>query len=306
MKVLFTGVSSFTGFWIANYFANNGCVVDAILTKKSLNEYDSLRIARLSNLQSNINLIFDCKFGDNTFLSLLKNNKYEIIIHHASYVNNYNSNSFDWKLATNENTYNIENVVEEISVNPNAIFAFSSTVFEKGGLEMDQPINKYALSKKNSKDIIEFFCFKNKIKFTNVYIPNPFGPFEDLKLNHYILNSWQQGNEVIIKTPSYIRDFLPVDLLAISYFDHIISLQKKNALKSSFSPSGYKMTINNYLSFLANKLYLLTGEKKFYKSETQENYNEPIELVNEFKVLTNENWDENRFWIQYFNYYNFI
>ena len=75
MKVLFTGVSSFTGFWIANYFGINGYDVDAILTKKTITQYDSIRTNRLLKLNSNIKLIYDCKFGDNNFLSLLKNNK---------------------------------------------------------------------------------------------------------------------------------------------------------------------------------------------------------------------------------------
>jgi len=306
MKVLFTGVSSFTGFWIANYFGINGYDVDAILTKKTITQYDSIRTNRLLKLNSNIKLIYDCKFGDNNFLSLLKNNKYDIIIHHASYVNSYNSNNFDWKFAIDENTHNIENVIQEISLNPNVIFAFSSTVFEKGGVTMEQPINKYALSKKISKDIIEYFCYKNNIKFTNIYIPNPFGPFEDLKLNYHVLNSWQHEKEVIINTPTYIRDFLPVDLLAISYFDHIFSLQNINTINNSFSPSGYRMNIHNYILFLSNKLFDLTGNRKFFKSNNQENYNEPLELINDYNVLSNKKWNEDYFWVQYFNYYNFI
>lgn len=306
MKILFTGISSFTGFWIANYFANKGYTIDAVLTKKTIRQYDSLRSERLSKLSDNINLIFDCKFGDNKFISLIRSNQYEIIIHHASNVNNYNSDSFDWQLAINENTNNIEIVIEEIASNSNTIFAYSSTVFEKGGISKDQPINKYAFSKKISKEIIKFFCVKYNIKFTQIYITNPFGPLEDLKLNHHILSSWKKNTDVVIKTPKYIRDFIPVDLLAISYFEHIVSLQTSNNLISSYSPSGYKMKISDYLNFLSNKLYQLIGDKKEFKTEDQINFSEPIELVNDSNVLLNAIWNEKEFWVQYFNYYKFI
>ena len=306
MKILFTGISSFTGFWIANYFASKGYTIDAVLTKKNITQYDSLRIERLTRLSDNINLIFDCRFGDNKFISLIKSNQYDIIIHHASNVKDYSSNSFDWQLAINENTNNIEIVIKEISANSNAIFSYSSTVFEKGGISKDDPINKYAFSKKLSNEIIKYFCFKYGIKFTQIFISNPFGPFEDFKLNHHILTSWKSCLDFVIKTPEYIRDFIPVDLLAISYFEHIISLQITNNLIHSYSPSGYQMKIVDYVFFLSNKLKQHSGDEKNYKTENQINFSEPIKLVNETNVLSNKTWNEKEFWFKYFNYYNFI
>jgi hypothetical protein len=66
------------------------------------------------------------------------------------------------------------------------------------------------------------------------------------------------------------------------------------------------MNIHNYILFLSNKLFDLTVNRKFFKSHNQENYNEPLELINDYNVLTNKKWNEDDFWVQYFNYYNFI
>ena len=48
MKILLTGVSSFTGFWFANELSNKGHDVIATFTKDSVDDYEGIRKQRVS------------------------------------------------------------------------------------------------------------------------------------------------------------------------------------------------------------------------------------------------------------------
>ena len=54
MKILFTGISSFTGYWFAKELSEKGHEIIATLTKDSLDDYEGIRKERLLHLQNKI------------------------------------------------------------------------------------------------------------------------------------------------------------------------------------------------------------------------------------------------------------
>ena len=67
MKILFTGGSSFTGFWFVTELARAGHDVVAIF-RKPADEYDEdLRSTRVQNLSDLCRCVHGCTFGDDRF-----------------------------------------------------------------------------------------------------------------------------------------------------------------------------------------------------------------------------------------------
>ena len=107
MKVLFTGSSSFTGYWFVNYLLNQGHSVFSTFTKKKLEDYNELKWTRVQKLLNKVHPEFDTKFGDEKFLDLINTGDFDLICHHGAEVTDYKSLDFDILSAFKNNTNNI-------------------------------------------------------------------------------------------------------------------------------------------------------------------------------------------------------
>jgi len=64
--------------------------------------------------------------------------------------------------------------------------------------------------------MFRYHCGEARIPLGKFVIPNPFGPFEEPRFTAYLMRSWKDGKPAGVKTPDYVRDNVPVDLLAPS------------------------------------------------------------------------------------------
>src|SRR5208282_5999641 len=95
MKILFTGGSSFTGYWFIKELASCGHEVVAIF-RHPVDEYpDFLRRIRVRALIEICRPVFGVSFGDDHFLDLIKGETWDLFCHHAAEVSDYKSPDFN-------------------------------------------------------------------------------------------------------------------------------------------------------------------------------------------------------------------
>ena len=197
-----------------------------------------------------------------------------------------------------ENTNNIKEVFKLIDCK--SLVVISNTIFQNIPAKKYKAVNNYGVSKSNSFNQIKNFCKKNNIKFKSIYITNPWGIYEEKKLNFYLIKKWFNNKNPIISHPNYIRDNIYIDNLSKSYKKIVLS--KSN--KIHYFPSGICSS---------NKLFIEAFKKKFEKffnkkvKVTYANnsiYNQPICRINGDRISKKVNIKQNL--NNYFLYYQKI
>src|SRR6185436_4524078 len=69
-------------------------------------------------------------------------------------------------------------------------------------------------------------------------IPNPFGPYEEPRFCNYLMQSWFKGEVPTVRTPLYVRDNIPVDLMAAAYAEFTAQLPSRHGV-TKLNPSFY-------------------------------------------------------------------
>jgi UDP-glucose 4-epimerase len=214
MKILFTGSSSFTGYWFIKALAAAGHEVVATFQGK---EYEGVRANRVSLLKEHCHRIFECPFGSYAFLSLLDSGRWDVLCHHAADVTDYKSPQFDAIRALQRNTLNLPEVLERLKVRGVSKVVLTGSVFEQRegiGSDPNQAFSPYGLSKGLTADYFHYYCRAAGIPLHKFIIPNPFGPYEEPRLTSFLIQEWSKKVTAVIKTPDYIRDNIHVSLLA--------------------------------------------------------------------------------------------
>src|SRR6516165_1281941 len=131
MRILFTGASSFTGFWFVRELARAGHEIVATF-RRPLDAYtDEVRRARVALLAPMCQPVPGVEFGDDSFLALLKGKPgFDILCHHAAEVTNYKSPAFDVSGALATNTRNFAAVTEALAARGCCRLVLTGSVFE--------------------------------------------------------------------------------------------------------------------------------------------------------------------------------
>src|SRR5271166_4246294 len=95
MKILFTGGSSFTGFWFIRQLVAAGHEVTAVFRKPIEAYVDDPRRRRITLVSSLCRPVHGCSFGDDRFLTLIGQGGCDLLCQHAATVTNYRSIEFD-------------------------------------------------------------------------------------------------------------------------------------------------------------------------------------------------------------------
>ena len=306
MKILFTGASSFTGFWFVNQLCENKHQVNCILTGSSLDDYSGVRKARLMLLEPSVNYIFSTRFGDENFINQVKAEEYDLICHHAAYVNNYKEPSFDVIEATKNNTNNVFQLMQVLQTVKCKHLLLTGSVFEGSeGLAKDNSIHfsPYGLSKSLSYQVFDFYAKASNINIAKFVIPNPFGPYEEPRFTAYLMNKWKNNEVPHVGTPDYIRDNIPVALLA-NYYTHFCN-DFINGKQSKISPSSFAGSQGSFTQIVANEVKKRTNWNCEFVLDKQTNFAEPMDRIGVDKIAEVENdFSYSNFWDEFVNYYN--
>src|SRR5271157_2923091 len=132
MKILFTGGSSFTGFWFIQELAAAGHEVTALFRKRAEDYSDDVRRQRVTIASRFCRPVHGCSFGDASFLTLAGAGSWDLLCHHAADVTNYKSPGFDAIGAVQNNTHNLPAVLDSLKSAGCSRILLTGSVFEGG------------------------------------------------------------------------------------------------------------------------------------------------------------------------------
>jgi len=111
MRVLFTGASSFTGYWFVRELVAAGHEVVAAM--RGAGAYEGLRGERVRMVRELCETRFSCAFGTGDFLALAKTS-FDVLCHHGAQVGDYRSPDFDPYQAAAANLHRLPEVLRAL------------------------------------------------------------------------------------------------------------------------------------------------------------------------------------------------
>lgn len=282
MNILFTGASSFTGYWFINELAARGHTMTAVFTG-SRESYASvaLRNERVSRLGKICTAVFETSFGSSRFFDLLANQTFDLFCHHAAAVAGYKSPDFDIQAAVTANTFQCRAVLQKLSTKGCARVLLTGSVFEGGegaGSQGLPHFSAYGLSKSLTAQVFAHYAAEAGMQLNRFVIPNPFGAFEEKRFVHYLFNQWLNKLTPAVNTPLYVRDNIHVQLLA-QYYAHYAAQQPRTG-NEKFAPYGYIESQGAFVQRLAAEMKERLQLPCAFTLNRQQQFNEPFFRTN--------------------------
>jgi UDP-glucose 4-epimerase len=306
MKILLTGASSFTGLWLATMLAQAGHEVTTPLRRAGGDYGDGVRGSRVKLLRKIGHLIESCPFGTEPFHDLIRGERFNVLCHHASLVDNYRSIDFDIAKAIGDNTRNLPAILRLGLERGLHAVILTGSVFEQNEGAGSQPLlafSPYGLSKGATSDIFRYWCAKLDLKLAKFVIPNPFGPFEERRFCAYLLQRWRAGKSAVVRTPSYVRDNIHASLLAKSYVRVVEEIDRLPAFSRS-APSEYVETQSAFARRFAREIGGRLGLDCNIETPEQTEFSEPMVRINTDPCNPTElRWSEEKAWNELADYY---
>lgn len=304
MKVLLTGASSFSGYWFACTLAEMGHEVTAALNRPVSSYGDDVRGRRVRLLEQYSRIVENCAFGSEAFLELLASGPWDLLCHHAAHVQDYRSAAFDVATALRLNTMRLPEILE--SAGAIRAIVLTGSVFEQNEGAGNAPLrafSPYGLSKGFTAEMFGYWCAESKMPLGKFVIPNPFGPFEEPRFCSYLVKTWKGGKTAEVRTPAYIRDNIPVDLLALCYAWFCEQMAAAPAARRC-NPSCYAETQGAFTQRFASEIGNRMNMACPFTLTKQEDFPEPFARINtEPARLMASEWDEEKFWDALAEYY---
>lgn len=308
MKVLFTGASSFTGYWFVKTLAAGGHEIICPL-RGSLERYEGIRRMRTDKLQSLCRLVPETPFGSDLFHKLIQDyGPWDLLCHHATETANYKSPDFDVLEAVRSNTSHLRDVLGRLRSAGLKAVVLTGTVFENNEGTGDDALaafSGYGLSKGLTWQLFRYYCGAAEIPLGKFVIPNPFGPFEEPRFTAHLMKQWRAGKSAEVKTPDYLRDNIHVDLLAAVYgqFASEVASGKKTCVK--INPSGYIESQGDFAKRVGREVRARTGWVCELSLARQQDFSEPMRRTN-LDSAANQvpKWNESAAWDAFAEFYS--
>ncbi len=281
MRILLTGASSFTGLWFARKLALAGHTVVAPL-KGARSAYSGLRGERVTQLSSIVEVIDECPFGSPAFIDLAGAGTWDLLCQHASRVGDYRNPDFDVTAAVAENTNNLADVLKTMSKRGMAGVVLTGSVFEPDEGAGESPlraVSPYGLSKGLTWHYYRFLSETMGFTLGKFVIPNPFGPYEEPRFCNYLIRSWIKGEVPTVRTPLYVRDNIPVDLLASAYAAFAGELPARRG-QVKLNPSHYVESQGAFTARVAAEMSPRLGIDCPFTLLEQNEFDEPKVRIN--------------------------
>jgi UDP-glucose 4-epimerase len=304
MRILFTGGSSFTGYWFATQLASAGHDVIVVFRRQPNDYPDDLRRQRVAALIDVCRPVFGVSCGDDRFLQLIREGHWDLFCHHAAEATNYRSPDFNVVAAVENNTYRIPLVLDLLQDAGCGKVVVTGSVFENdegAGSTPLEAFSPYGLSKGITWQLFRYHAKARQLSLGKFVIPNPFGPYEEPRFIHYLIKSWVDGATPSVNTPSYIRDNIHVSLLAKIYVHFITTLSEG---VSRINPSGYIESQGSFTQRVASEMRERLGLKCAFELKAQSDFSEPrIRINTDVADVKTLDWSEKVAWDELADYY---
>lgn len=304
MRVLFTGGSSFTGYWFIKELVSQGHDVVAVFRRQTEEYKDDIRRKRVDALCKVCHPIFFVSFGDNRFIDLLTARSFDLLCCHGAEVTNYNKPDFDLTAAVANNTYQLPRVADALASSSCKVL-LTGSVFENdegAGASDLRAFSPYGLSKAITWQVFRYYAEVKPLTLGKFVIANPFGPYEERRFTHYLMKSWSNHEMPTVNTPNYVRDNIHVSLLAKAYAHFAAGLH--NGI-SRINPSGYVESQGAFTHRVAAEVRKRLPWKCEFNLKDQTEYVEPRARINtDYCDPTSFGWLERAAWDEFAEYYD--
>lgn len=305
MRILLTGGNSFTGLWFARSLVAAGHVVVAPLRQQEGN-YSGLRCERVTELKRIAEVVDDCQFGSPRFLDLAATGSWDVLCHHAAHVGDYRNPEFDVTGAVAQNTNNSNAVLKVLVGRGLGRVVLTGSVFEQdegAGTAPLRAFSPYGLSKGLTWQYFRLLCETFGVSLGKFVIPNPFGPFEEPRFCTYLIRTWMKRECPEVRTPLYVRDNIPVDLLASAYAEFAGSLPLQPGIRR-LNPSFYVENQGAFATRFAAEMAPRLGIACPVKLLDQTVFDEPVVRINTDRINgAGFHWGEAAAWDALGSYY---
>jgi UDP-glucose 4-epimerase len=305
MKILFTGASSFTGYWFAQALTAAGHHVVAPLRGR-MAEYMGVRADRARRLAAVATLVEACPFGCEDFQALIDTTAFDLLAHHAAATTDYRSADFDIAGALAQNTRALPAVLQKFRDAGGKAVVLTGSVFEQDEGAGNAPMaafSPYGLSKGLTAQVFRFWCERLGLPLGKFVIPNPFGPYEEPRFCHYMIRSWLSGETPQVRTPRYVRDNIHVDLLARIYAEFAARAAGRPGV-TKIGPSLYPESQGAFALRLARELGPRLGIATPIEFAEQTTFPEPAVRINtDLPDVVAFGWDKAAAWDDIAAYY---
>jgi nucleoside-diphosphate-sugar epimerase len=299
VKVLLTGASSFTGYWFAHALHAAGAHVVAPLRASASSYTEGTRAERVRRLAAVAEVVGAAPFGSTRFLDLAGKGGFDLLCHHTARVGDYRSPDFDLAGALAENTANLRAVLDVLGKGGLKGVVLTGSVFEEDEGAGEQPLiafSPYGLSKGLTAAVVRHRCREAGLPFAKFVIPNPFGPLEEPRFCAYLVRTWKKGETARVNTPAYVRDNIPVSLLAKAYAKYAAETAA-GRVSAKLNPSGYVESqgafAERFAAAMRPRLQLACG----LELGVQTDFSEPLMRVNTDSAARYVgDWDETKAW----------
>ena len=303
MKILFTGASSFTGYWFVRELVAAGHEVTATF-RQPAGEYGDVRARRVASLANCCQPVHGVPFGSAEFIELLNRGSFDVLCHHAADVTNYKSADFNTVEALAGNTRHLAPVLAAFAGTGGRGVVLTGTVFENGegaGSDDLPAFSPYGLSKGLTSEAFRYYTRAAGLPLAKFVIPNPFGPFEEPRFTAYLARTWFANKPASVETPDYVRDNIHVSLLARCYAKFVAGVPYPRGF-TKLNPSGYIESQGAFAQRVARELRPRLGLPCELELKVQTKFTEPRIRINT-DVPDAIKFDESAAWDDIANYY---
>lgn len=302
MKILFTGASSFSGLWFVRELALSGLQITACF-QNPLNHYHGLRRQRIDQLLPLCQPHFGCSFGSPEFLQTIAASSWDLFCHHAADVTDYKSPDFNIAAALANNTRNLKQVLLALKEKNCHKVLLTGSVFEQNegaGSDHLPAVSPYGLSKGLTTEVFRYYTTLLGMKLGKFVIPNPFGPFEEPRFTSFLAKAWFAKMTPRVQTPDYVRDNIPISLLAKAYCQFALKLTAQPGFEK-FNPSCYVESQGAFTERFARAMRSRLALPCAFELQSQLEFLEPKVRYNTDKLKLD--WNEEAAWDETAHYY---
>jgi nucleoside-diphosphate-sugar epimerase len=303
MRILFTGASSFTGYWLVRELGAAGH--EAVAAMRGEGAYEGLRGERVRMVRELCEVRFGCAFGNDGFLSLTKT-AFDVLCHHGAEVGDYRSPDFDAYRAAATNLYRLPEVLRALKDRGCGRLVLTGSVFEANEGAGSVPLrafSPYGLSKGLTATAAEFYADRAGFTFEKFVIPNPFGLYEEPRFTAYLMKTWLAGETARVQTPRYVRDNIHVSLLAKAYAAFFDDHPAPGTVRR-LNPSGYPESQGAFAERVRREAAAHLGLQCRLEFNSQTEFPEPPVRINTDVVGAEElQWSEAQAWDELVRYY---
>lgn len=275
--------------------------------QRAREEYQGLRAERVKMVESLCETCFCASTGSKRLVEAVDTRSHwDLWCHHGAYVQDYKSEAFDPISALASNSAGLHALIPQLKDRGCRHVLLTGSLFamrQGMGSDPQRAMSPYGLSKGMTLDLFAYYLARAEMVLGHFVIANPFGAFEEERLTRFLAREWLAGRVPTVQKPDYVRDYMPVDLLAQLYVWFAKRcVQATTAL--SYAPQGYIGTQRDFVHRFAKQLMPRFNRPCEVEYAKQTDYSEPLVRINctpydPKSVL----WNEEAFWNELARWY---